>query len=108
MSDTSKPIVDATNCEVDVFKLLQAKGMVPTEGSELKHRRKKVTTDEISIVPIQTFGDNFTFEPTPLVLRGNPVECNIDVQWESCEAIVPINSYIASHTVPMEIANPVV
>ena len=32
MSDTSKPIVDATNSEVDVVKLLQAYGMVPTEG----------------------------------------------------------------------------
>ena len=39
-SDTSKPIVDATNSEIDVVKLLQAYGMVPTEGSELKHRRK--------------------------------------------------------------------
>ena len=47
-SDTSIPIVDATNSEVDVVKLLQAYGMVPTEGSELKHRRtKKLTTDEI-------------------------------------------------------------
>ena len=80
--------------------------MVPTEGSELKHRRKKVATDEISIVPIQTLADGLTFEPKPLVLRGSPVECNIDVQWESCEDGVPINSYIATHTVPMEVANP--
>ena len=65
---------------MDVVKLLQAYGMVPTEGSELKHRRKKVTTDEISI--IQTLGDDFTFEPKPLVLCVSPVECNIDVQWE--------------------------
>ena len=72
--------------------------MVPTEGSELKHRRKKVATDEISIVPIQTYGDHhLTFEPEPklLVLQGSPLECNIDVQWESCEDISPINSYIA-------------
>ena len=34
-TDTSKPIVDAT--KVDIVKLLQAHGMVPTEGSELKH-----------------------------------------------------------------------
>ena len=87
--DTSKPIVDASNSEVDVVKLLQACGMVPTEGSELKHRRKKVTTDEISI--IQTLSDDFTFEPKPLVLHGSLVECNIDVQWESfSEAIMPI------------------
>ena len=39
-TDTSKPIVDNTNSKVDVVKLLQAYGMVPTEGSELKHRRK--------------------------------------------------------------------
>ena len=80
--------------------------MVSTEGSELKHRRKKCTTDEISIMPIQTLGDNFTFEPKPLVLQGSPVECNVDVQWELCEDIVPINSYIATRTVPMEVANP--
>ena len=67
-TDSSKPIADATNSEVDIVKLLQAYGMVPTEGLELKHRRNKVATDEISIVPIQTLGDNFTFEPKPLVL----------------------------------------
>ena len=66
-SDTSKRIVDATNSEVDVVKLLQAYGIVPTEGLELKHRRKKVATDEISVVPIQTLG-NLTFESKPLVL----------------------------------------
>ena len=59
---TSKPIVDATNSEVDAVKLLQAYGMVRTEVSELRHRRKKVATDEITIVPIQTLG-NLTFEP---------------------------------------------
>ena len=62
MSDTSKPIVDATNSEVDVVKLLQAYGMVPTDGSELKHRKTKtVTTDEISIV--QALDNDFTFKP---------------------------------------------
>ena len=30
----------------------------------------------------------------------------MDVQWETCEDILPINSYITSHTVPMEMANP--
>ena len=109
-SDTSKPIVDATNSKVDIVKLLQAYGMVPTEGSELKHGRvKKVTTDEISVVPIQTLSDIHTIEPVPkpLLLQGSPLECSIDdVQWESCEDISPINSYIASHTVPMEIAGP--
>ena len=48
-SDTSKPIVDATNSEVDVVKLLQAYGMVPTEGSELKHRRKKVLLMKLAL-----------------------------------------------------------
>ena len=47
-TDTSKPIADATNSDGDIIRLLQAYGMVPTEGSELKHRRKKVATDEIT------------------------------------------------------------
>ena len=34
------------------------------------------------------------------------MECNIDVHWESCEDILPIDSYITTHTVPMELANP--
>ena len=84
--------------------------MIPTEGSELKHRIvKKVTTDEIGVVPIQTLGDIHIIEPVPkpLVLRAIPLECSIDdVQWESCEDISPINLYITSHTVSMEIANP--
>ena len=41
-TDTSKPIVDATNSDVDIVRLLQVYGMVPTEGSELKHRRKSL------------------------------------------------------------------
>ena len=58
-----RSIIDVTNPEVDVVKLLQAYGMVPTEGSELKHRRpKKVATDEISMVPIQTLSDIHTIE----------------------------------------------
>ena len=108
MSDTSKPIIYVTNSEVDVVKLLQAYGMVPIEGSELKHRKiKKVATGEISMVPIQTLGD-IAFEPVlkPLVLRGSPLECNVDVQWESCEDISQINSDIMSHTVAMEMTNP--
>ena len=103
-TDTSKPIVDATNSDVDIVRLLQAYGTVPTEGSELKHRRKKVATDEISM--IQTLGDDFTFEPKPLVLHGSPLECNIGVQWESSEDIMPINLYITNHTISMEVANP--
>ena len=69
-SDTSKPIIDATNSEVDVVKLLQAYGIVPTACLELKHRKiKKVATDEISVMPIQTLSD-IAFEPVlkPLVL----------------------------------------
>ena len=56
-------------------------------------------------MPTQTL-DHLTFEPKPLVLLGSPVECNIDVLWELCEDIMPINSYITSHTVPMEAASP--
>ena len=29
-----------------------------------------------------------------------------DIEWELCEDIPPINSYIVSHTIPMEVANP--
>ena len=29
------------------------------------------------------------------------------IEWESCEDISPINSYIASHVIPMEMANPI-
>ena len=101
-TDTSKPIVDATNSEVDVIKLLQACGMVPTEGSELKHRRmKKVATDEISI--IQDLDNDFTFESKPLVLHGSPAECNIDVQWETCDDILPISAHITDHTIPIQV-----
>ena len=111
MSDTSKPLINATNPKVDVVKLLQAYGMVPTEGSELKHRRlKKVATDEVSMMSIQPLSGIHTVEHAhkPLVLQGSPLECSIDdVQWESCEDISPINSYIASHTVPIEMANPI-
>ena len=82
-TDTSKPIVDATNSDVDIIRLLQAYGMVPTEGSELKHRRKKVATDEISI--IQTLGDELHLNPNhwyymevwlnvTLMYSGSPVK----------------------------------
>ena len=98
-ADSSKPIVDSTTSEVDVLKLLQAYGMVPTDGSELKHR-KKVATDEISVV--KNLGDGFTSTFMPLVPHGSLVECNIDVQWETCDAILPINFYITDHTVPIE------
>ena len=76
-SDTSKPIEDATNSEVDVIKLLKTYGMVPTEGSELKHRRKKVATDEICVV--QDLDTYFTVDFKPMVLHESPVKCNTDV-----------------------------
>ena len=103
-TDTSKPVVDATNSEVDVIKLLQAYGMVPTEGSELKHRRKKVATNEISI--IQTLGDDFTFEPKPMVLHGSLVECNIGVQWETCGDILPISRCFTDYVIPIQVGEP--
>ena len=103
-TDTSKPIVHATNSEVDVIKLLQAYGMVPTEGSELRHRTKKVATDEISVV--QDLDNDFTFEPTPLVLHGSPVKCNIGIQWETCDDILPISTYITDHTIPIQVSKP--
>ena len=74
--------------------------MVPTDGSELK-RRKKVATDEICVV--KTLDSDFTPNPKPLALHGSPVESNMDVQWATCDSILP---YIANHTIPMELANP--
>ena len=86
MSDTSKPIIDATDSEVDIVKLLQMYGMVSTEGSELKHRRpKKDTTDEISMVPIQTLSGIHTTDlahKSPLALQGSPLEYSVDdIEW---------------------------
>ena len=52
--------------------------MVPTDGSELKCR-KKVATEEIYV--IQTVDNDFTSNSMPLILYGSPVECNINVQW---------------------------
>ena len=103
-ADTSKPKVDSTNSEVDIIELLQAYAMVPTDGFELKQRRKKVATDEICVV--EALDNHFTPNPMPLVLHGSPTECNIDVQWETCDSITVINSYITDHTVPMELVNP--
>ena len=108
MSDTSKPKVDGTNSEVDVVKLLQAYGMVPTEGSELKHR-KKVVADEISMAPIQSLNDVHSSDLAhkPLVLRGSPLEYSVNaIKWELSEELSPINSYITSHVIPVEMANP--
>ena len=39
--DTSKHIIDSTNSEVNVVKLLQAYCMVNSEGSELRYRKVK-------------------------------------------------------------------
>ena len=41
-----------------------------------------------------------------MVLHGTPAEFDIDVQWETCDTILLINSNIANHTVPMELAKP--
>ena len=79
--------------------------MVPTEGSELKHRRmKKVSTDEICVV--QHLDNDFTFDLNPMVLHGSLVECNIDVQWETCDAILPISTYIADYVIPTQVGEP--
>ena len=104
-SDTSKPIVDTTNSEVDIVKLLQAYGMVPTDGSELKHRRmKKIATNEICV--IQNLDNGFTFEPKILVLHGSLVGSNIDVQWETCDAVLPISMYITDCVIPIQVGEP--
>ena len=48
--DTSKPIADTTNLEVDVVKLLQAYGMVNSDRSGLRHRKvKQIDINDISV-----------------------------------------------------------
>ena len=104
-TDTSKPRVDTTNSEVDIIKLLQAYGMVPTDGSKLKQRRtKKAATDKICVV--WNLDNDFTFDPNPMVLHGNPVECNIDVQWETWDAVLPISMYTTDHVIPIQVSEP--
>ena len=42
-----------------------------------------------------------------MVLRGSPLEYSVDdIEWELCDDISPINSYIIPHVVPMEMAKP--
>ena len=73
-------------------------------GSELKYGRKKVATDEISV--IQILGDDFTFDLKVMVLHGTWAECNIDVQWETCDDVLPISTYITDHTIPIQVSEP--
>ena len=47
-----------------------------------------------------------TFEPKPLVLHGSPVECNTDVQWETCDDILPVSTYITNHSIPIQVGEP--
>ena len=61
------------------------------------------------MISTKTLSDIHTVElaPKPPVLRGSPLECSInDVEWEMCEEISPINSYIVFHTIPIGMANP--
>ena len=41
-----------------------------------------------------------------MILHGSLVECNIDVQWETCDAILPISTYIADHVIPIQVNEP--
>ena len=41
-----------------------------------------------------------------MVLHGSPVECNIDVQWETCDAIMAISTYISDHVIPIQDSEP--
>ena len=75
--------------------------MVPTDGVELK-RRKKVNVDEIAIV--KTLDSDF--QPLPLVLYGTQIESDICIQWETCDVITPINSCITNHCIQIEPAAP--
>ena len=72
--------------------------MVPSEGTELK-RRKQVNVDEISRVNSLVL--KFTL-PVPIVLHEAPFEADIDVQWETCDTILPIESCITNQLIPME------
>ena len=83
--DTSRLIVDSTSSEVDVVKLLQAYGMVSSEGSELRHR--KVKQWDINYISVETskfaYDVNTTnLEPKFLVLHGSPLTKYIDVLQE--------------------------
>ena len=67
---------------MDVVKLLQAYGMVSSEGSEL--RQRKVKQMDIGFISMQT--NNFvndvhavSLEPKPLVLHGSSLTLEINV-----------------------------
>ena len=99
VSDTSKPLDDSTKSEVDMVRLLQVYGTVPSKGTELKRRKQVI--DESSTV--NSLALEFTLPvPMPLVLHGAPLEADIDVQWETCDTILPIQSCITKQLIQME------
>ena len=73
-----------------MVKLLQAYGMVQSEGTELK-RRKKVAMNDIS--QVNSLALEFTL-PVPIVLHGAPTVLEVDIiQWKMCDHIMPIVMY---------------
>ena len=100
--DTSKPIVDTTNSEVDVVKLLQAYGMVNSDRSELRHRKvRQIDVNDISVQTSNFANDVHVIDlaSKPVVLLGSTLSDDVDVLWESTEEIQPIHVCTASHTV---------
>ena len=94
--DTSKPIADTTNSEVDVVKLLQACGMVSSEGSEFRHRKvRQIDIDDISVQTSNFANDVHTVDLASN-LHGSTLLDDVDVLWESTEHIQPIHICTAS------------
>ena len=107
--DTSKPIADTTNSEVDVVKLLQAYGMVNSDRSGLRHRKvKQVDIDDISVQTSNFANDVHVIDlaSKPMVLHGSALLNDVNILWESTEDIQTIHVYTASHTVQMEVGMP--
>ena len=107
--DTSKPIADTTNSEIDVVKLLQAYGMVHSDGSGLRHRKvKQIDVDDISVQTNNFANDVHVIDlaSKPVVLHGSALSDDLDVLWESTEDIQPIHVCTASHTVQIEVRMP--
>ena len=107
--DTSKPIADTSNSEIDVVKLLHAYGMVNSDRSGLRHRKaKQIDIDDISVQTSSFANDVHTIDlaSKPVVLHGSTLSDDVDVLWESTEDIQPIHICTASHTVQMEVRMP--
>ena len=80
--DTSKPIADTTNLEVDMVKLLQAYGMVNSDGSGLRHRKvKQIDVNDISVQTSNFANDVHAIDlaSKPVVLHGSALSDDVDI-----------------------------